>query len=86
MILALFVYALATIPVFLVLGLVAQLTRAAWAKRASEAVLITGIAASLPVVLDRAVEKPVLWLVAAFLAALLVFSVVMHVRSYRRPS
>ncbi|MER7270210.1 hypothetical protein [Micromonospora sp. WMMD712] len=82
----LFVLALVTIPVFLVLGLVAQLTRATWAKRASEATVLVGIAALLPVVLDRALEKPVLWAAVVLLAALLVFGVALHVRSYRRPS
>ncbi|EEP73013.1 hypothetical protein MCAG_03340 [Micromonospora sp. ATCC 39149] len=83
---ALFVFSLVTIPVFLVLGLVAQLSRATWAKRASEATVLVGIAALLPVVLDRAFEKPVLWAGVVLLAALLVFGVVLHVRSYRRPS
>ncbi|TDC55023.1 hypothetical protein E1258_23110 [Micromonospora sp. KC207] len=82
----LFVYFLVTIPVFLGLGLVAQLSGAVWAKRASELVLITGITALLPVVLDRAFDKPVLWPVVVVLAAVLVFGVVMHLRSYRRPS
>ncbi|MGR6316908.1 hypothetical protein Q2K19_08465 [Micromonospora soli] len=82
----LFVYFLVTVPVFLGLALVAQLTRAAWARRAAEVVLITGVAALIPVVLDRAFDKPVLWLVVALLAAVLGFGLVMHVKSYRRSS
>ena len=82
----LFVYFLVTVPVFLVLALVAQLARAGWAKRAGEVVLLTGVAALIPVVLDRALDRPVLWLFVALLAVVLVFGVLMHVRSYRRPS
>ncbi|MFC4020860.1 hypothetical protein ACFOW4_23350 [Micromonospora sp. GCM10011542] len=80
----LFVYFLLTIPVFLGLALVAQLGRSAAARRAGELVLITGIAALVPVVLHRALEVPALWLAVALLVAVLVVSVVMHVRSYSR--
>jgi hypothetical protein len=86
MTLVLFVYFLVAVPVFIGLALVAQLSRAAWAKRASEVVLLTGVAALIPVVLDRALDKPVLWLFVALLAVVLVFGAVMHVRSYRRSS
>ncbi|MER5702465.1 hypothetical protein ABT023_11020 [Micromonospora sp. NPDC002296] len=85
-VLGLFVYCLVTIPVFLGLALVAQLARVTWAKRASEAVLLTGVAALIPVVLDRALEKPVLWAGVVLLVVLLVAGVVMHVKSYSRPS
>ncbi|MFF4891146.1 hypothetical protein [Micromonospora chersina] len=86
MLLVLFVYFLVTVPAFIGLALVAQLSRAAWAKRASEVVLLTGVAALIPVVLDRALDRPVLWLFVALLVVLLVFGAAMHVRSYRRPS
>ncbi|NES26430.1 hypothetical protein GCE86_28425 [Micromonospora terminaliae] len=86
MVLVLFVYFLVTVPVFLALALVAQVSRAAWAKRAGEVVLLTGVAALIPVVLDRALDRPVLWLFVALLAVALVFGALMHVRSYRRPS
>ncbi|GHJ56929.1 hypothetical protein Nm8I071_62360 [Nonomuraea sp. TT08I-71] len=86
MLLVLFVYFLATVPAFIGLALVAQLSRAAWAKRASEVVLLTGVAALIPVVLDRALDRPVLWLFVALLVVVLVFGAAMHVRSYRRPS
>jgi hypothetical protein len=82
----LFVYFLVTIPVFLGLALVAQLRRTVRARRAGELVLITGIAALIPVVLHRALDVPALWLVVALLVALCVISVVMHVRSYSRPA
>ena len=82
----LFVYFLVTVPAFIGLALVAQLSRAAWAKRASEVVLLTGVAALIPVVLDRALDRPVLWLFVALLVVVLVFGAAMHVRSYRRPS
>ncbi|KIR64860.1 hypothetical protein [Micromonospora haikouensis] len=83
---ALFVFSLLTIPVFLVLGLVAQIWRVTWAKRGSEVAVLAGVAALLPVVFERAFEKPVLWPGVVLLAVLLVFGVVMHVRSYRKPS
>ncbi|NES14802.1 MULTISPECIES: hypothetical protein [Micromonospora] len=86
MLLVLFVYFLVTVPAFIGLALVAQLSRAAWAKRASEVVLLTGVAALIPVVLDRALDRPVLWLFVALLVVVLVFGAAMHVRSYRRPS
>lgn len=86
MLLVLFVYFLVTVPAFLGLALVAQLSRAAWAKRASEVVLLTGVAALIPVVLDRALDRPVLWLFVALLVVVLVFGAAMHVRTYRRPS
>jgi len=84
--LVLFVYFLVTVPAFIGLALVAQLSRATWAKRASEVVLLTGVAALIPVALDRALDRPVLWLFVALLVVLLVFGAAMHVRSYRRPS
>ncbi|GGR64944.1 hypothetical protein GCM10010169_05130 [Micromonospora fulviviridis] len=84
--LVLFVYFLVTVPAFIGLALVAQLSRATWAKRASEVVLLTGVAALIPVVLDRALDRPVLWLFVALLVVVLVFGAAMHVRSYRRPS
>lgn len=82
----LFVYFLVTVPAFIGLALVAQLAHATWAKRASEVVLITGIAALIPVVLARALDRPVLWLFVALLAVVLVVAVMMHVKSYTRPS
>ncbi|MGV9809070.1 hypothetical protein [Micromonospora chersina] len=86
MLLVLFVYFLVTVPAFIGLALVAQLSRAAWAKRASEVVLLTGVAALIPVVLARALDRPVLWIFVALLVVVLVFGAVMHVRSYRRPT
>ncbi|MFC8848767.1 MULTISPECIES: hypothetical protein [unclassified Micromonospora] len=83
---ALFVYSIVTIPVFLVLGWVARLWRVAWLMRVSEVGVLAGGAAMLPVALDRAFEKPVLWPFVVLVAAILVFGVVMHVRSYRKPS
>ncbi|MFI7434374.1 hypothetical protein [Micromonospora haikouensis] len=83
---ALTMLSLVCIPAFLVLGLIAQLSKATWARRATEIAALTGVAALLPVVFERAFEKPVLWPVVVLLAAILVFGVVMHVRSYRQPS
>ncbi|MDI5939879.1 hypothetical protein ACVMYR_01220 [Micromonospora sp. PTRAS2] len=83
---ALTMLSLVCIPAFLVLGLIAQLSKATWARRATEIAALTGVAALLPVVIERAFEKPVLWPVVVLLAAILVFGVAMHVRSYRQPS
>ncbi|MFG2053870.1 hypothetical protein ACGFI9_07530 [Micromonospora sp. NPDC048930] len=82
----LFLYFLVTIPGFLGLALVARFGRSARARRGAEVVLLTGVVALLVVVVQRAVEKPVLWPAVALLAVALVFGVVMHVRSYRSPS
>jgi hypothetical protein len=82
----LFVYFLLTIPVFLGLALTAQLTGSARIRRGAELVVLTGGLALLPVVLQRAVERPVLWPAVALLAAVLVLGAVGHARSYRRPS
>ncbi|MFU8852263.1 hypothetical protein ACNAW0_14945 [Micromonospora sp. SL1-18] len=82
----LFMYFLLTIPVFLGLALLARLTGSAGTRRAAEVVMLTGGAALLPGMLQRAFERPMLWPVAVLLAALLVFGVVMHVKSYRQPS
>lgn len=82
----LFVYFLVTIPVFLGLALVAQLTRSAPIRRAAEVVMLTGGVALLPVVFQRAFERPALWVVVMLLGALLAFGVTMHVKSRRRPS
>ncbi|SCF38543.1 hypothetical protein GA0074695_6402 [Micromonospora viridifaciens] len=82
----LFLYFLLTIPVFLGLALLARLTGSAGVRRAAEVVMLTGGAALLPVVLQRAYERPVLWPVVVLLAALLMFGVVMHVKAYQRPS
>lgn len=81
----LFLYFLATIPAFLGLALVAQLGRSARARRGAEVMVLTGAGALLVVVARRAVERPLLWLAVALLLAVLLFGLVMHVRSYRRP-
>ncbi|MFG2047466.1 hypothetical protein ACGFIW_08565 [Micromonospora sp. NPDC048935] len=80
----LFVYFLSTIPVFLGLALVAQVRGSVRVRRAGELVLLTGIAALVPVVLHRALDVPALWLAVALLVAILVIGAVRHVRSYSR--
>ncbi|MGC4810708.1 hypothetical protein ACLQ29_09300 [Micromonospora sp. DT228] len=80
----LFVYCLLTIPVFLGLAFVGQVLGSVRARRASELVLVTGIAALIPVVLHRALDVPALWLVVALLVLLLVIGVVVQVRAYSR--
>ncbi|MEV4655079.1 hypothetical protein [Micromonospora sp. NPDC049301] len=80
----LFVYFLLTVPAFLGLALIAQIGRSTRVRRAGELVLVTGVAALIPVVLHRALEVPALWLAVAFLVVVLLVSVVRHVRSYSR--
>ncbi|KAB1141342.1 hypothetical protein ACLQ20_03570 [Micromonospora sp. DT46] len=79
----LFGYALVTIPVFIVLGLVAQLTRSRLARRAMELVLLSGVAA-FAVALGTLADDAVQWLLASMLALTFVVGVVLHVRSYSR--
>ncbi|MDT0528228.1 hypothetical protein RM555_04365 [Micromonospora sp. DSM 115977] len=79
----LFGYALATIPVFIVLGLVAQLTRSRLARRAMELVLLSGVAA-FALALGTLADDAVQWVLVSMLALLFVVGVVLHVRSYSR--
>lgn len=79
----LFVYGLATIPVFIVLGLVAQLSRSRLARRAMEIVLLSGVAA-FGLALGTLADDAVQWMLVSMLALLFVVGVVLHVRSYSR--
>ncbi|MEU7998711.1 hypothetical protein AB0B83_25745 [Micromonospora sp. NPDC049060] len=79
----LFGYALVTIPVFIVLGLVAQLTRSRLARRAMELVLLSGVAA-FAVALGTLADDAVQWVLVSMLALIFVVGVVLHVRSYSR--
>ncbi|MEV4462684.1 hypothetical protein AB0J51_03580 [Micromonospora echinofusca] len=79
----LFVYALATIPVFVVLGLVAQLSRSRLARRAMEIVMLSGVAA-FGLALGTLADDAVQWVLVSMLALLFVVGVVLHVRSYSR--
>ncbi|MEU7931329.1 hypothetical protein [Micromonospora echinofusca] len=79
----LFVYGLATIPVFVVLGLVAQLSRSRLARRAMEIVLLSGVAA-FGLALGTLADDAVQWVLVSMLAILFVVGVVLHVRSYSR--
>ncbi|MER5332116.1 hypothetical protein [Micromonospora sp. NPDC002717] len=81
----LFVYALATIPVFLVLGLVAQMSRSRIARRAMEIVLLSGVAA-FAVALGTLADDATQWALASMLAVMFVVGLVLHVRSYFRSS
>ncbi|MCX4387029.1 hypothetical protein OG777_08815 [Micromonospora peucetia] len=80
-----FVYALVTIPVFIVLGLVAQLTRSRLARRLMEIVLLSGVAA-FAVALGTLADDGLQWTLVVLLVALFAVGVVMHLRSYFRPS
>ncbi|MFG2012826.1 hypothetical protein ACGFNF_27550 [Micromonospora sp. NPDC048868] len=79
----LFGYALVTIPVFIVLGLVAQFTRSRLTRRAMELVLLSGVAA-FAVALGTLADDAVQWVLVSMLALIFVVGVVLHVRSYSR--
>ncbi|GHJ17833.1 MULTISPECIES: hypothetical protein [unclassified Micromonospora] len=79
----LFVYFVLTIPGFLVLALIAGLTRSPRLRLAAEVVVLSGCAALLVVVVEGAFDKPLLWLAAALLVAVLVFGVTLLVRTRR---
>ncbi|WP_121396951.1 hypothetical protein [Micromonospora sp. M71_S20] len=81
----LFGYALTTIPVFVVLGLVAQLARSRVARRAMELVLLSGVAA-FGLALGTLADDAVQWVLVSMLALIFVVGLVMHVRSYSRSS
>ncbi|MEW2376647.1 hypothetical protein AB0883_11155 [Micromonospora sp. NPDC047812] len=81
----LFGYALATVPVFIVLGVVAQLARSRVARRAMELVLLSGVAA-FALALGTLADDAVQWVLVSMLALLFVVGLVMHVRSYSRSS
>ncbi|MFD6635963.1 hypothetical protein ACFWDK_06000 [Micromonospora chalcea] len=80
LIFALFLYVLLTIPVFVVLMLIAALTRSARLRRAAEVVSLSTCAALLVLTFQRAFEKPLLWVVVVLLVAVLAFGVSTIVR------
>ncbi|WP_433389421.1 hypothetical protein [Micromonospora sp. KLBMP9576] len=79
------VYALVAMPVFVVLGVVAQLTRSRPIRRAAEIVLLS-CAAAFAVALGSLADDALQWTLASLLAVIFVGGLVMHVRSYSRPS
>ncbi|MFG3697730.1 hypothetical protein ACGF5C_07390 [Micromonospora sp. NPDC047620] len=81
----LFVYALFTMPVFVVLGLVAQVTGSRLARRWMEIVLLSGLAA-FAVALGSVADDGLQRTMAVMLAVMFVGGLVMHVRSYTRSS
>ncbi|MEH1098081.1 hypothetical protein [Micromonospora sp. CPCC 205561] len=82
---AMFGYALATVPVFIVLGVVAQLSRSRAARRAMELVLLSGVAA-FGLALGTLADDAVQWVIVSMLTVVFVVGLVMHVRSYSRSS
>ncbi|MDW3845602.1 hypothetical protein NMK34_03170 [Micromonospora sp. BRA006-A] len=80
---SLLLYVLLTIPVFVVLMLVAGLNRSARLRRAAEVVALSTCAALLVLSFQRAFEKPVLWVVVVMLVAVLAFGVSTFVKSSR---
>lgn len=83
---SLLLYVLLTIPVFVVLMLVAGLNRSARLRRAAEVVALSTCAALLVLSFQRAFEKPVLWVVVVMLVAVLAFGVSTIVKSSRERS
>ncbi|MEU5945261.1 hypothetical protein ABZ793_06825 [Micromonospora sp. NPDC047465] len=81
----LFGYALVAIPVFVVLGLVAQLTRSRPVRRAAEIVLLSSVAA-FAAALGTLADDGLQWTLVVMLVVMFVVGLVMHVRSYFRSS
>ncbi|MDO3701471.1 hypothetical protein Q3W71_07225 [Micromonospora sp. C28SCA-DRY-2] len=79
-----FGYALAAIPVFLGLGLVAQLSGSARVKRAMEIVVLSAVAALAAPLAATAGASPLRWALVGLLAVTFVVGAVLHVRSYSR--
>jgi undecaprenyl pyrophosphate phosphatase UppP len=84
----LFMYVLATIPMMIILGLVFRLTRSIRVRRAFEILVVSANAALLPLLVQRAFVKPVLWPVAVLIALVVVGGVIFIVRTWNsnRPS
>ncbi|MEH0970352.1 hypothetical protein V6U77_04340 [Micromonospora sp. CPCC 205546] len=80
-----FGYALVALPVFLVLGLVAQVTGSRPARRAAEIVVLSS-AAAFAVALGSVADDAMQWTTVVMLVVIFVGGLVMHVRSYSRSS
>ncbi|MEU6072899.1 hypothetical protein [Micromonospora sp. NPDC047074] len=80
-----FVYALVAIPVFVVLGLVAQVTHSKLARRLAEIVLLSCLAA-FAAALGSLADDATQWVLTSILGVLLLVGLVLHVRSYFRSS
>ncbi|MFI5486777.1 hypothetical protein [Micromonospora echinaurantiaca] len=79
-----FGYALLAMPVFVVLGLVAQLSGSARVKRVAEVVVLSAVAALAAPLAATAGGSPVQWGLVVLLGVAFVAGVVLHVRSYSR--
>jgi hypothetical protein len=84
----LFMYILATIPVMIIIGLVYKFTRSIRVRRANEILVVSAAAALLPLLVERAFVKPILWPVAVLIAVVVVGGVIFIVRTWNsnRPS
>jgi hypothetical protein len=84
----LFMYYLVTIPGMIVLGLVYKATGSIRVRRATEILVVSGAGVLLPVLVERAFVKPVLWPVAVLIAVVVVGGVIFIVRTWNsnRPS
>ncbi|SCG80404.1 hypothetical protein GA0070609_6418 [Micromonospora echinaurantiaca] len=81
-----FGYALLAMPVFVVLGLVAQLSGSARVKRVAEIVVLSATAALAAPLAATAGGDPVQWGLVVLLGVAFVVGSVLHVRSYSRSS
>ncbi|MEV4540695.1 hypothetical protein [Micromonospora echinaurantiaca] len=81
-----FGYALLAMPVFVVLGLVAQLSGSARVKRVAEIVVLSATAALAAPLAATAGASPVQWGLVVLLGVAFVVGSVLHVRSYSRSS
>ncbi|MEU4379276.1 MULTISPECIES: hypothetical protein [Actinomycetes] len=81
----LFVYALVALPVFVVLGLVAQVTGSRPVRRVAEIVVLSS-AAAFAVALGSVADDGLQWATVVMLIVIFVGGLVMHVRSYSRSS
>jgi hypothetical protein len=82
----LFVYALVAMPVFVVLGLVAQVTGSRPVRRAAEIVVLSSAAAFAVALGSIAGDDGLQWTLVVMLVLIFVGGLVMHVRSYFRSS
>ncbi|WP_436671507.1 hypothetical protein [Micromonospora sp. URMC 107] len=80
-----FVYALVAVMLFVVLGVVARLTRSRLAQRLAEIAVLSS-AAAFAVALGSVADDGLQWTLVVLLGLIFVGGLVMHVRSYSRSS
>ncbi|SEG31547.1 hypothetical protein SAMN04489712_104363 [Thermomonospora echinospora] len=76
----LFVFLLAACLVGIMLGMLAQLTGSATLKRTAEVLVLISAAAFLPLLVEHALEKPLMWAVVVLDAGMVVGGVIAFTR------